>query len=131
MANGNASAVPLKLKSAKMMSWNKVKALAVFKLAKKSRAAVVMDRNGKPRLFMLDTSALLDVLSTIDEALVDKLTTNEYGTKAVNPAGWLIDELESKLPVNPKFVSSLEKAMEESKKKGWIPFSKIRSALAA
>ena len=121
--------VPMKLKGAKLFAWNKVKPLGVFKLNKGSKAAVVMDKDGKPQLFLLDTFALLDVLSAIDEPLVEKLSNEEYVSKSVNPAGWLIDEIESKLPVNPAFISSLEKAIEESNKKGWIPFSKIEADL--
>jgi hypothetical protein len=120
---------PEKLKQAKLLTWNKFKALKIFKLGKNSKAAVVVDKTGAPKIFLLDTFALLDVLSAIDEALVDKLSTAEYNAKSVNPAGWLIDEIEAKLPLNPAFVSSLEKAIEESKRKGWIPFSKVKSNL--
>lgn len=123
------SHLPAKIKSAKLVPWQKVAPLSVFKLEKDSRAGVVLDKNGAPQLFIFDTSALLDVLSTIDESLIDKLSTKDYHSKKTNPAGWLIDEIESKLPLKPKFVESLRKALQEAQKKGWVPFSKIQSEL--
>ena len=121
--------VTKKQKELKLFSWKKFSPLKIFKLGRKSKAAVILDKKGVPQFFLLDTPAFLDVLSEIDEALVDKLSTEEYNSKAVNPAGWLIDEIESKLPLNPKFVNSLKEAIKESNKKGWIPFSKIQAKL--
>ena len=123
------SSVATRQKELKLLPWKKFPPLKVFKFGKKSKAAVILDQAGRPQLFLLDTFALLDMLSDIDEALIDKLSTEEYNSKTVNPAGWLIDELESKLPLNPQFISSLKKAIEESNKKGWIPFSKIQTKL--
>ena len=88
-----------------------------------------MDRNGTPQLFIFDTFALIDVLSEIDEKLVDRLPIPDYHSKSVNPAGWLIDELESRLPLDPKYIKSLKDAIDEANKKGWVPFSKIQKEL--
>ena len=117
-----------KLEGAKLVSWAK-SALAKFKLSKGSRAGIITDKDGVPQLFVFDTPAFLDVLSTIDESLVDSLSDNEYNSKLKNPAGWLIDEIEAKLPLNPKFVQSLKDAIEEAQKKGWVPFTKIQNSL--
>lgn len=113
---------PVKLKDARLVPWSKVVPFSVFKLSKGSRAGVVLDKEGVPQLFIFDTFALLDVLSAIDEALVDKLSPRDYHLKSVNPAGWLIDEIESRLPLDPQYVKSLKEAIDESEKKGWIPF---------
>lgn len=121
--------LPAKLKDARLLPWNKVTPLSVFKLRKDSRAGVVLDGNGVPHLFIFDTFALLDVLSEIDEKLVDRLTVPEYHSKSVNPAGWLIDELECRLPLNPRYIKSLKEAIDEANKKGWVPFSKIQKEL--
>ena len=121
--------VPAKLKAVKLLAWNKVKSFHTLKLGKNSKAAVAVDNTGTPQLFLLDTRAFLDILSEMDEALVDRLSTKEYNSKSINPAGWLIDEIESKLPLNPKFVISLKKAIKESNKKGWVPFSQIQVKL--
>lgn len=120
---------PAKLKGAKLVPWRRVAPLSVFRLSEDSRAGVVLDKEGIPQLFIFDTFALLDVLSEIDEALVDKLSAKDYHLKSVNPAGWLIDELESQLPLNSKYVKSLKLAIEEAEEKGWIPFSKIQTEL--
>jgi hypothetical protein len=121
--------VPAKLKSAKLIPFNKVAPNSVFRLGKNSKAAVIVDKNGVPQLFIFDPFALLDVLSKIDEELVDRLSTEEYHAKSVNPAGWLIDEIESKLPLNPKFVLSLQKSIAEAEKNGFIPFDKVKRDL--
>lgn len=88
-----------------------------------------MDKGGIPRLFVFDTSALLDLLSAIDERLVDRLADAEYHSKAANPAGWLIDEIEATLPVSHEYVQSLKEAIAEAKRKGWIPLETIEHAL--
>lgn len=128
MAKGKKLA-PAKLEDAKLVPWKKVVPLSVFKLSKGSRAGVVLDKEGVPQLFIFDTFALLDVLSTIDEALVDKLSPKDYHLKSVNPAGWLIDEIESQLPLNPKYIKSLKEAIDEAEKKEWVPFAKIQAEL--
>ena len=81
------------LKDAKLVGWTK-SMLSKFKLHRDSGAGIIVDKNGVPQLFLFDTSALLDILSTIDEALVDRLSDEEYNSKSANPAGWLIDEIE-------------------------------------
>ena len=121
--------LPAKLSNAKLISWEKVAPKSVFPLERGSRAGVVVDKSGAPQLFVFDTFALLDVLSEIDEGLVDKLSSAEYHSKAVNPAGWLIDKIETKLPLDTAYIQSLKDAIAEAKKKGWVPFEKIEREL--
>jgi len=123
----NKSILPAKTKHAKLVPWSKIASKAVFNLEKNSRAGVVIDKTGAPQMFVLNTNAFLDVLSEIDEALVDKLSTKDYHSKKYNPSGWLIDEIESKLPVNPNYANSLKQAIDEAEKKGWIPFENIKA----
>jgi len=123
--NKKTHIVVKKLEGAKLVSWTKF-VLSKFKLHKDSRAGIIVDKNGVPQLFVFDTPAFLDVLSTVDESLVDRLSDAEYHSKNANPAGWLIDEIEAKLPPNPKFVHTLKQAIGEAKRKGWVPFSKIQ-----
>ncbi|MCK4553582.1 hypothetical protein KAU19_01300 [Candidatus Parcubacteria bacterium] len=118
-----------KLAKAKLMSWSKAMPGSPIKLVKGSQAGVIVDQQGAPQMFIFDTFAFLDVLSEIDDRLADKLSHKEYHSKSVNPAGCLIDEIESKLPVNPNFVQSLKNAIKEANKKGWVPFSKIQAEL--
>lgn len=121
--------LPAKLSNAKLISWDRVAPKSVFPLGRGSRAGVVVDKNGAPQLFVFDTFALLDVLSEIDERLVDKLSSAEYHSKAVNPAGWLIDKIETKLPLDTEYIQSLKDAIAEAKKNGWVPFEKIEREL--
>jgi hypothetical protein len=71
----------------------------------------------------------LDVLSAIDERLVDRLSNDEYHSKEANPAGWLIDELEGQLPIRQAHIRSLKAAIAEANRKGWIPFEAVKRAL--
>ena len=113
----------------RLSAWTKFAPKSVFPLSKGSRAGVVVDREGTPRLFVFDTFALLDVLSEIDEKLVDKLSDEAYASKETNPAGWLIGKIESKLPLNREYIQSLKSAIAEAERKGWIPFEKIEREL--
>ena len=113
----------------KFLPWSKVIPKDAFPLEHGSRAGVIVDQKGSPQLFVFDTFALLDILSEIDDRLVDSISSEEYHSKKANPAGWLIDELESKMPLSPNFVNTLYKALAEARKKGWIPFSKIKREL--
>ena len=121
--------VPIKPKELKLFSWNKFTPLKILKINKRSKAAVVLDKTGRPQLFLFDTFALLDLLSQIDEALVDKLSIEEYHSPTMNPAGSLIDGIEANLPINPKYVASLKAAIKEADKKGWLSLSKVQADL--
>ncbi len=123
------SSLPVRVVDAKVVPWELVVPKSTFPLEKGSRAGVVLDRAGVPRVFVFNTGALLDVLSVIDERLVDQLPDDAYHTKDSNPAGWLIDELETQLPVSETYVQSLKDAITEAKRKGWIPFEAVERAL--
>src|SRR3989338_3246751 len=110
--------VPARLGHAKLLPWKGVVSASVFPLARGSKAGVVLDRAGVPRVFVFNTSALLDVLSAIDERLLDRLPDDAYHTKEANPAGWLIDELEAHLPVRETYIQSLKDAIAEATRKG-------------
>lgn len=114
---------------AKLLPWQKWQPTRIFPLQEGSRAGVVVDKEGKPQLFVFDTHALLDLLSTIDEALADTLSTNDYHSKETNPSGWLIDEIESRLPVSQEYAQSLKDAIKEAEEKGWVPFEKVKEEL--
>ncbi len=121
--------LPVRIAGAKCVPWKRLAPKSIFPLEKSSRAGVVLDRAGTPRVFVFDTAALLDVLSAIDAQLVDRLPDKAYHSKDANPAGWLIDELESRLPVSPEYIQSLKEAITEAKRKGWVPFEAVERAL--
>ncbi|MFH1713410.1 MAG: hypothetical protein ABH896_04505 [Candidatus Jacksonbacteria bacterium] len=107
--------VPSKF-GAKVESWNNFVPKFLFKLKKGSQAGVVLDKNNSPRFFIFDVFAFLDVLSKIDDSLIDKLSDEEYVDKSVNPAWWLIGEIEERLPLGPEYVAELKKEVAEAKK---------------
>ena len=117
--------LPTKSSNGKLIPFSKLAPRSVFKLNKASKAAVFVDKKGTPKIFAFDTFAFLDLLSGIDNIFLDKLSDEEYHDKTFNPAGWLIDKIEAKLPLNPKFVASLKKSIEEAKSKGYIPFEEV------
>ncbi len=121
--------IAAKTSKGKLASWDKIVPRSVLSLEKDSKAGIILDRKGRPYLFVFDTFAFLDVLSAIDEELVDRLSPVEYHSKEVNPAGWLIDEIESRLPLNSSYIKSLKNAISEAKEKGWIPIEKIEQEL--
>ena len=110
-----------KSSSLRLVPGTKYKLLKSFGISKPSQAAVAVDKNGNPQIFVLNTFALLDILSAVDETLVDKLSIQEYHSKKHNPAGWLIDELESRLPLKTDFIASLKDALQEAGREGWFP----------
>lgn len=117
--------VPIKQPNVKLASWERVMDKSIIPMGNKSRAAVVVDSKNVPLLFIFDTFAFLDILSKIDEELADRLSSKDYHSKSINPAGWFIDEIETRLPLNKSYVKSLKQAINEAKEKGWIPFEKI------
>ena len=121
--------LPVRVSHAKLIPWERLVPNSVFPMEKGSRAGVVLDRSGTPRAFVFDTAALLDLLSAIDERLVDRLSDDAYHAKDANPAGWLIDEIESQLPISAEYIQSLKEAIAEAKRKGWIPFDVVARAL--
>lgn len=128
MAKKSKSIVPTS-KDAKLLPWGKWQPKSIFPLEEGSRAGVVVDKNGSPQLFVFDTNALLDILSTVDEALTDKLSAEDYHSKEINPSGWLIDEIESSLPISDEYAQSLKDAIAEAEEKGWVPFEQIKEEL--
>lgn len=115
--------------AARVVPFAKMVSSRILKLGKNSKAAVIVDNHGAPQGFLFDVFAFLDILSKVDEALVDRLSSAEYHDPSVNPAGSLIDEIEARLPVRSELVLSLRKAIAEADKKGWIPFKKIERRL--
>jgi hypothetical protein len=94
---------------------------------KKFKAAVVVDKKGSPRGFVFDTYSLWDLLCAFDETYEAGVSDKKYVYN--NPVGWLIDEIESHLPLNPKLAARLKKNIEEAQKTGYIPFKEVAAKL--
>jgi hypothetical protein len=125
MAKVNKQFVAVQKRQSKLMKWDKFIPRSVFPLENESKSAVILDKKGVPQLFVFDTFALLDILSEIDERLVDRLSDKDYYSKKANPAGWLIDQIESLLPLKEEYIESLKQAIKEAEEKGWIPLESL------
>lgn len=121
--------LPAKLTPARLIPFARIVSNRIFRLGRTSKAAVLVTKQGTPQWFLFDVFAFLDVLSKVDEALVDRLSTEEYHDPSRNPSGSLIDEIEARLPAKTELVISLKKAIAEANRKGWIPFEKIERKL--
>jgi len=62
--------------------------------------ARVIEKNNTPEYFIFNTNAFLDILSTIDEKLEEKLDPKDYFNKNINPSWWLIGQIEERIPIN-------------------------------
>ncbi len=91
------------------------------------KVAALSSKDGVSKYFVFDAASLWDLLCAMDEKYEEKATPKEYITQ--NPVGWLIDAIESKMPLNPKMVARLKKGIEEAKKSGFVPFEKIKLKL--
>jgi hypothetical protein len=119
----------IKKSSSKLVQWNTFIPRSVLPIEKESKAGLVIDKKGAPQLFVFDTFALLDLLSEIDERLVDRLSDKDYYSKKINPAGWLIDQIEASLPLKKEYVESLKQAIREAEENGWIPLEDLEKEL--
>jgi hypothetical protein len=89
------------------------------------KAAVVTDKNGTPKYFLFDTYSMWDLLCAFDEKFEATAPAKEYVFH--NPVGWLIDAIESHLPLNPALVLKLKQGIEEAKRSGLVPFAKLKN----
>ena len=102
-----------------------VKASLAF--PKDFKAGVVMDSRGTPRYFVFDVQSFWDLLCAVDTAWEANVSDKAYVFH--NPVGWLIDAIETHLPLNPKVVAKLKKGLDEAKRLGVVPFEKIKRQL--
>lgn len=91
------------------------------------KAGVITDKGGSPKYFIFDTYSLWDMLCAFDAKFEENATAKEYVHH--NPVGWLIDAIETRLPVNPKLALKLKKGIAEAQKLGLVPFEKIKHEL--
>jgi len=95
--------------------------------AKDFKAAAIIDKKGVPKYFVFDTYSLWDLLCTFDAKFEETAPPKEYVYH--NPVGWLIDAIETHLPINPALAARLKKGIEEAKRLGLVPFEKIKHEL--
>ncbi len=79
-----------------------------------SGTSVMVDRNNVPLRFIFDTDAFISFLEYIDIEFEKNISNPDIAYN--NPAGKLIDLIEERLPLNPKFVKDLKKSVAKGKK---------------
>jgi len=94
-----------------------------------SNASVVVDDRGVPVGFFFGRDTFISLMTTIDEQFEKR--TGSVKEAYDNFAGKIIDLVEEKLPVNPKFEKELSESIREAKEKGWVPFEQIKSTINA
>lgn len=92
-----------------------------------SGTSVMVDEKGIPLEFIFGRDAFISFLEYIDNEFEKNITNPDIAFN--NPAGKLIDLIEAKLPVKPKFIKEVKEARAKAKKTGWINFDKIEQSL--
>jgi hypothetical protein len=87
------------------------------------QASVVMDDRGLPVGFFFGRDTFISLLTAIDEQFEKKSKNLREGYD--NFAGRIIDVIEERLPVNPKFVREMESSILDAQKHGWVDISQI------
>jgi hypothetical protein len=93
----------------------------------KFKAAVIVGKDHLPRYFVFDTRSFWDLLCAFDAVFEKFVSTEAYTSR--NPFGWLIDTIESYLPLKPAFSRELKKSIAEAQKLGIVPFERIKRKL--
>ena len=96
--------------------------------SKDFKAAVLLNKKGSPGYFVFDTHSLWNLLCAIDSKYEESASAKKYIHE--NPVGWLIDAIESHLPVNPKLIQKLKRGIREAEKSGFISLEKVMFELS-
>ena len=97
------------------------------KLLSTSETKVVVDESGVPHGFLFGRNAFIDFLEKIDQEFQDAITNQKKAYS--NPAGKLIDLIEERLPLNPKFINDLKISVSKKRGNNLIPFEDIIKSL--
>ena len=79
-----------------------------------SGASVVMDGKNTPIQFIFGRDAFISFLEHIDSEFEKNISNPDIAYN--NPAGKLIDLIEERLPLHPKFVKDLKESISKSRK---------------
>lgn len=110
----------------KLIPFNKFSKKAA-KQAYLSNASVVMDNKNTPLGFVFGRDAFISLLEHIDNEFEKNISNPDIAFN--NPAGKLIDLIEEKLPVRPKFIKEVKEARVKAQKTGWIDLGEIERSL--
>lgn len=115
-------------------SFSSNKLIPFKKFAKKANdvaslgnTSVIVGKKGVPLGFVFGRDAFLSFLEYIDNEFEKRVQDPKKAYD--NPAGKLIDLIEEKLPVKPKFIKEVKEARAKAKKVGWVSFEEIERSL--
>ncbi len=86
-------------------------------------ASVITDQKGIPLGFVFGRDSFISFCTVIDEEFEKRVEDPKAAYN--NPAGRLIDAIEEKLPLNPKFVSGLKSSIKKTRKTEPISFQEL------
>ena len=87
------------------------------------RSSVAVNEQNIPIGFFFGRDAFISLMTIIDDQFEQTAKTPKDAYS--NFAGKAIDLIEETLPVDAKFVKTLEKSITDAQKKGWLPFDLI------
>lgn len=88
-----------------------------------SDTSVMVDKKGIPLGFVFSRDSFISFLEYIDSEFEKRVTDPK--TAYDNPAGRLIDLIEEKLPLHPKFVRDLKTSISKTQKSDYISLDEI------
>lgn len=92
-----------------------------------SNTSVVVDKNNTPLGFVFGRDSFISLCTVIDEEFEKRV--NDPKKAYDNPAGRLIDLIEEKLPVNPKFIKDLKQSIRKTNKSNLISLEDLSRSL--
>ncbi len=94
-----------------------------------SAASVVVDEKNVPLGFVFGRDSFISFLQHIDDEFEKRIQDPKIAFN--NPAGRLIDLIEEKLPLNPKFVKGLKQSIKGTKRGDFISLEELSRSLNA
>lgn len=92
-----------------------------------SNTSVVVDEKNTPLGFVFGRESFISLCTVIDTEFEKRISDPRKAFD--NPAGKIIDLIEEKLPVNPKFANSLKSSIKNARNTRWIPLEEVSRSL--
>lgn len=89
--------------------------------------SVIVDEKNIPLGFVFGRDAFISLCTVIDDEFEHRVKDPKKAYD--NPAGRLIDLIEEKLPINPKFARDLQDSIRNAKQTRWIPLDEVSRSL--
>lgn len=92
-----------------------------------SGGSVVVNEQNIPLGFVFGRDSFISLCTAIDDEFEKRVKDPKIAFN--NPAGKIIDLIEEKLPVNPKFKADLKDSIKSARQTRWISLEEISAAL--